>query len=147
LKKVLRLVVSSAPLPYAQDLLSSSFNRIPYTTGQTIFTEGDPATHLYVVAAGRVKVLRQTPDGQDIVLDILLPGEFFGSLSMKIPQAIRLSKATLHNIRQNVVIALVTVFGLLAGVLLGEVTMAGGMFIHEASVLVVVLNGMRLLRA
>jgi Cd2+/Zn2+-exporting ATPase len=29
---------------------------------------------------------------------------------------------------------------------LGEVHMAGGMLIHEASVLVVILNGMRLLR-
>lgn len=65
---------------------------------------------------------------------------------MKIPEAISLSKATLHNIRQNVVIALVTVFGLLTGVLLGEVHMASGMFIHELSVLVVILNGMRLLR-
>jgi Cd2+/Zn2+-exporting ATPase len=43
-----------------------------------------------------------------------------------------------------VVIALVTVFGLLAGVLLGEIHMAGGMFIHELSVLIVILNGMRL---
>jgi Cd2+/Zn2+-exporting ATPase len=66
---------------------------------------------------------------------------------MKIPEAIGLSKATLRNIRQNVIIALVTVAGLLAGVLLGQVHMAGGMFIHELSVLIVILNGMRLLRA
>ena len=66
---------------------------------------------------------------------------------MKIPAAIRFSKATLRNIHQNVVIALVTVAALLAGVLLGEVNMAGGMLIHEASVLIVILNGMRLLRA
>ena len=65
---------------------------------------------------------------------------------MKLPEAIRLSKATLRNIRQNVVIALLTVSGLLSGVLLGEVHMAGGMLIHEASVLIVILNGMRLLR-
>jgi Cd2+/Zn2+-exporting ATPase len=65
---------------------------------------------------------------------------------LKIPEAIALSKATLRNIRQNVLIALLTVGGLLAGVLLGKVHMAGGMFIHELSVLVVVFNGMRLLR-
>lgn len=65
---------------------------------------------------------------------------------LKIPEAIGLSKATLRNIRQNVTIALLTVGSLLAGVLLGRVHMAGGMFIHELSVLVVVLNGMRLLR-
>ncbi len=66
---------------------------------------------------------------------------------LKLPEAIRLSKATLRNIRQNVVIALVTVAALLAGVLLGRVHMAGGMLVHEVSVLVVILNGMRLLRA
>jgi Cd2+/Zn2+-exporting ATPase len=65
---------------------------------------------------------------------------------MKLPEAIRLSKATLRNIYQNVAIALVTVTILLLGVLLGRVHMAGGMLVHEASVLVVILNGMRLLR-
>jgi Cd2+/Zn2+-exporting ATPase len=39
-----------------------------------------------------------------------------------------------------------TVTALLAGVLLREVHMAGGMLIHEASVLIVILNGMRLLK-
>lgn len=66
---------------------------------------------------------------------------------MKLPEAIRLSKATLHNIYQNVFIALATVTILLLGVLFGRVHMAGGMLIHEASVLIVILNGMRLLRA
>lgn len=64
----------------------------------------------------------------------------------KLPESIRLSKATLSNIRQNVVIALATVTGLLVSIILGAVHMSGGMLIHEASVLVVILNGMRLLR-
>jgi len=66
---------------------------------------------------------------------------------LKIPEALQLSKATLNNIRQNVIIALVTVSLLLAGVLLGKVHMAGGMLVHEASVMIVILNGMRLLKA
>lgn len=66
---------------------------------------------------------------------------------MKISQAIALSKSTLRNIRQNVVIALLTVSVLLAGVLLGQVHMAGGMLVHQISVLVVIINGMRLLKA
>lgn len=61
-------------------------------------------------------------------------------------EAVRRAKRTVRNIRQNVVIATVTVAALLAGVLLGEVHMAGGMLVHQASVLVVILNGMRLLR-
>ncbi len=66
---------------------------------------------------------------------------------MKISQSISLSKSVLKNIRQNVVIALVTVAALLGGVLLGEVHMGGGMLIHQVSVLVVIVNGMRLLKA
>ena len=63
---------------------------------------------------------------------------------MKIPEALRLSKKTLSNIRQNVVIALVTVAALLAGVFAGSVHMAAGMLIHELSVMIVIINGMRL---
>ena len=48
--------------------------------------------------------------------------------------------------RQNIVIALLTVGTLLAGVLFGGVTMSIGMLVHEASVLIVIVNGMRLLR-
>jgi Cd2+/Zn2+-exporting ATPase len=63
---------------------------------------------------------------------------------LKIAEAIALSRATLRVIRQNVAIALLVVAGLLLGVLLGQVHMAGGMLIHELSVLVVIANGMRL---
>lgn len=63
---------------------------------------------------------------------------------MNIPAALRLSSKTLSNIRQNVVIALVTVAALLTGVFTGSVHMAGGMLVHELSVMAVILNGMRL---
>jgi len=63
---------------------------------------------------------------------------------LTIPEAIALSKKTLRNIRQNVVVALVTVAVLLTGVFMGSVHMAGGMLIHELSVMAVILNGMRL---
>lgn len=65
---------------------------------------------------------------------------------LKLPQAIGLARRTVNNMRQNIVIALVTVAALLVGVLAGGVTMAVGMFVHEASVLVVIANAMRLLR-
>lgn len=64
----------------------------------------------------------------------------------KVAEAIPLSRATLATMRQNLAIALATVGGLLAGVLSGNVHMAGGMLIHPLSVTLVVANGMRLLR-
>jgi Zn2+/Cd2+-exporting ATPase len=65
---------------------------------------------------------------------------------LKLPAAVRLARRTVANLRQNIVVALTTVAALLAGVLFGGVTMAIGMLVHELSVLVVILNAMRLLR-
>ena len=64
----------------------------------------------------------------------------------RIPYAVKLSKATRWNVLENVGLAVVTVTVLLAGVLTSHVTLATGMLVHEASVLAVILNGMRLLR-
>ena len=65
---------------------------------------------------------------------------------LKLPEAIRLARRTVANMHQNIAVALATVSLLLLGVLLGGVTMAAGMLVHEVSVLVVILNAMRLLR-
>lgn len=65
---------------------------------------------------------------------------------MKLPEAIGLAKRTVSIMRQNIGIALATVAALLAGVFAGGVTMAIGMLVHEASVLVVIVNAMRLMR-
>jgi len=64
----------------------------------------------------------------------------------RIPYAVKLSKATRWNVLENVGLAVLTVTVLLAGVLTSYVTLASGMLVHEASVLLVILNGMRLLR-
>ena len=64
----------------------------------------------------------------------------------RIPYAVTLSKATRHNVFQNIGIAILTVALLLAGVFAGFVHMTTGMLGHIASVLIVIANGMRLLR-
>lgn len=65
---------------------------------------------------------------------------------LKLPQAVDLARRTVNVMRQNIAIALITVVVLLAGVFAGGVTMAIGMLVHEASVLLVIINAMRLLR-
>lgn len=57
-----------------------------------------------------------------------------------------LAKATIRNMKQNTYFAVGTVFILLAGVLFGKVFLASGMLIHELSVLLVILNAVRLIR-
>ena len=49
---------------------------------QAIYFEGDPGEHLYLVAMGKVKLLRHTGAGRDVLLDILRGGEYFGSLTI-----------------------------------------------------------------
>lgn len=65
---------------------------------------------------------------------------------MQFSHAYLLSKVTIRNMKQNIFIAVGVVAILLIGVLMGSVHLASGMFIHEASVLVVILNAMRLIR-
>ena len=74
--------------------------------------------------------------------DIALMGDNL----LRLPEAIGLARRTTRVMRQNITIALVTVALLLAGVFAGGVTMSLGMLVHEASVLIVIVNGMRLLR-
>ena len=66
---------------------------------------------------------------------------------LKLPEAVGLARRTGRVMRQNIIIALATVVLLLAGVFAGGVTMSLGMLVHEASVLVVIANAMRLMRA
>ncbi len=58
----------------------------------------------------------------------------------------QLARATTRNMRQNTIIALGTVFMLLLGVVWGAVFMSTGMLVHELSVMVVILNAIRLVR-
>lgn len=84
--------------------------------------------------------------GTDVAIetsDVVLMHSDFGRL----PHALGLTKATARNMRQNILIAVGVVLLLLSGLLFsGWVNMSVGMLVHEASILVVILNGMRLLR-
>ena len=64
----------------------------------------------------------------------------------RLPQSLTLAKRTARTMRVNIIIALATVLVLLLGVFLGGVTMAVGMLVHEASVLLVIAIAMTLLR-
>lgn len=64
----------------------------------------------------------------------------------KLSYAIGLSRATVRNIKQNIYFAVAVVLILLAGVLAKLVYMSSGMLIHILSVLLVIVNAIRLLR-
>lgn len=70
-------------LPVAEiPTVAQSFHQHEYAAGDVIHLAGDPAARLSLVAAGMVRVARPTIDGQDVVLDVLHPGDYFGSLGL-----------------------------------------------------------------
>ena len=83
--------------------------------------------------------------GTDVAIetsDVVLMNSNFNRL----PHALGLVKATANNMFQNIVIAIAVVFILLISLLFSDwMNMSIGMLAHEGSILVVILNGMRLL--
>lgn len=84
--------------------------------------------------------------GTDVAIetsDVVLMNSDFSRL----PHALGLTKATARNMKQNILIAVGVVLVLLASLLFSEwMSMSIGMLVHEASILVVIVNGMRLLK-
>jgi CRP-like cAMP-binding protein len=50
--------------------------------GETLFAQGDEAVHSYVVGWGRVRLDQTTPDGQNVVIRHMGPGDLLGTVAV-----------------------------------------------------------------
>lgn len=62
--------------------INNLFHDVDVSANERIYFEGDEAGHLYLVAMGKVKLVRNTASGREVLLDILHSGEYFGSLTI-----------------------------------------------------------------
>jgi CRP/FNR family transcriptional regulator len=57
--------------------ISTLFELVHFKNGQYIFMEDDPSNWLYIVSRRRVKIIKHTLSGKDVILEMKSPGEIF----------------------------------------------------------------------
>jgi CRP/FNR family cyclic AMP-dependent transcriptional regulator len=62
--------------------LAASARRRSYAKGQVIFHRDDPGDSLHIIVKGEVRVILLSPQGEEMILALLGPGDFFGELSL-----------------------------------------------------------------
>ena len=53
-----------------------------FRNGEVIFSHGDPGDALYAVISGRIRISSGAPDGRQIYLNIMEPGDTFGEIAL-----------------------------------------------------------------
>ena len=81
--RFLRGLAFFAGLPDAVVLAFMNEGRLAsYAKKQNIFLQGDEADRLFVVLSGWVKLFRETPEGEEVVLALFTRGDVFGEAAI-----------------------------------------------------------------
>lgn len=62
--------------------IATVFEKVNFKKDDCIFWEGDPSEWFYIGCKGRIKILKHTVSGKDIILEIISPGDVFGGVAV-----------------------------------------------------------------
>jgi CRP-like cAMP-binding protein len=68
--------------PDSLDQILSDAATICYQAGDTLFYQEDPADNFYILVEGRIKLSQLTPEGDQVAMHYLKPGEAFGIIAV-----------------------------------------------------------------
>lgn len=72
-----------APLsPKERIDLAARMHARHFARNEVVFHRDDPATHLYLIATGTVKISIEEEDGQEVVIALVRGGDVFGDLAL-----------------------------------------------------------------
>jgi CRP/FNR family transcriptional regulator, cyclic AMP receptor protein len=60
---------------------AAAFRAVRFAKGELLFTRGDPGTHLYLVAEGRVRLATASREGRELSFRHAVAGDLFGELA------------------------------------------------------------------
>jgi len=69
-----------------------------YPKDSYIFFQGDPPTALYIMWMGRVKLVRHTGHGRDVVMEVLGPGQLIGEMAIFDGRPYSMTAVTLEDV-------------------------------------------------
>jgi CRP/FNR family transcriptional regulator, cyclic AMP receptor protein len=64
-----------------QQIAALSIRR-SYSHGAIVFSQGDPGDALYGVITGKIRISASSPDGKEMFLNIMEPGDTFGEIAL-----------------------------------------------------------------
>lgn len=53
-----------------------------YAANEVVFMKGDPGVSMMAVLSGRIRICSYSPDGREVVLNVINPGEVFGEIAL-----------------------------------------------------------------
>lgn len=79
--------------------LFSDRREVVYKSGEVIFKQGASLTHIGCIKEGIVKMVAESPNGMNVLLRIISPGELFGGMGLYVDETNHTSCISLNEVK------------------------------------------------